>query len=108
MPAAKSSVILRHNQLNKLLARWAFKAGQVEVSSSCICLMDDGISSLKMAKCFADPIGFRAHGYSYIGFETGPFVSATPYAWLTTSPFGNLSDEEMIVQLDRILRRSAL
>src|SRR5271166_3886523 len=104
--ADASGEIVRHpyvnNQLNKLLARWAFKAatgGGFRLPA--FALMDDGYLFLKDGQVFSGSDWIAEHmAIVTLASKRGLCVRYPIRMVDDLLPFVNLSDEEMIAQLD--------
>ena len=109
--ADASGEIVRHpyvnNQLNKLLARWAFKAatgGGFRLPA--FALMDDGYLFLKDGEVFCGSDWIPEHkAIVTLASKHGLCVRYPIRMVDDLLPFGNLSDEEIIAQLDKDLCR---
>jgi hypothetical protein len=110
--ADASGEIVRHpyvnNQLNKLLARWAFKAatsGGFRLPA--FALMDDGYLLLKGGQVFSGSDWIPEHiAIVPLASKHGLCVRYPIRMVDDLLPFGNLSDEEIIVHLNNDLRRN--
>ena len=109
--ADASGEIVRHpyvnNQLNKLLARWAFKTatgGGFRLPA--FALMDDGYLFLKDGKVFCGSDWIAEHkAIVQLASKYGLCVRYPIRMVDDLLPFGNLSDEEIIAQLNKDLCR---
>src|ERR1700727_1037764 len=109
--ADASGEIVRHpyvnNQLNKLLARWAFKAatgGGFHLPA--FALMDDGYLFLKDGDVFCGSDWIAEHkAIVALASKRGLCVRYPIRMVDDLLPFGNLSNEEIIAQLDKDLCR---
>src|SRR6202142_2063906 len=109
--ADASGEIVRHpyvnNQLNKLLARWAFKAatgGGFRLPA--FALMDDGYLFLKDGEVFWGTDWIAEHkAIVALASKRGLCVRYPIRMVDDLLPFANLSDEEIIAQLDKDLCR---
>jgi len=109
--ADASGEIVRHpyvnNQLNKLLARWAFKTATG--GGFCLpafALMDDGYLFLKDGKVFCGSDWIAEHkAIVQLGSRYGLCVRYPIRMVDDLLPFGNLTDEEILAQLNKDLCR---
>ena len=109
--ADASGEIVRHpyvnNQLNKLLARWAFKTatgGGFRLPG--FALMDDGYLFLKDGKVFSGSDWIPEHkAIVQLASKYGLCVRYPIRMVDDLLPFGNLSDEEILAQLNKDLCR---
>src|SRR5208282_6753115 len=109
--ADASGEIVRHpyvnNQLNKLLARWAFKAatgGGFRLPA--FALMDDGYLFLKDGEVFCGSDWIAEHrAIVSLASKRGLCVRYPIRMFDDLLPFGNLSDEEIVAQLKQELLR---
>jgi hypothetical protein len=110
--ADASGEIVRHpyvnNQLNKLLARWAFKAatsGGFRLPA--FALMDDGYLLLKGGQVFSGSDWIPEHkAIVPLASKHGLCVRYPIRMVDDLLPFGNLSDEEIVVHLNNDLCRN--
>jgi hypothetical protein len=110
--ADASGEIVRHpyvnNQLNKLLARWAFKAatsGGFRLPA--FALMDDGYLFLKDGQVFSGADWIPEHkAIVPLASRHGLCVRYPIRMVDDLLPFGNLSDEEIVVHLNNNLCRN--
>jgi hypothetical protein len=110
--ADASGEIVRHpyvnNQLNKLLARWAFKAatsGGFRLPA--FALMDDGYLFLKDGQVFSGSDWIPEHkAIVPLASKHGLCVRYPIRMVDDLLPFGNLSDEEIVVHLNNDLCRN--
>jgi hypothetical protein len=111
--ADASGEIVRHpyvnNQLNKLLARWAFKAatsGGFRLPA--FALMDDGYLFLKDGQVFSGADWIPEHkAIVSLASKHGLCVRYPIRMVDDLLPFGNLSDEEIVVHLNNDLCRNS-
>ena len=109
--ADASGEIVRHpyvnNQLNKLLARWAFKAatsGGFRLPA--FALMDDGYLFMKDGKVFSGSDWIPQHkAIVQLASREGLCVRYPIRMVDDLLPFGNLPNEEIVAQLNRDLCR---
>jgi hypothetical protein len=109
--ADASGEIVRHpyvnNQLNKLLARWAFKTATGGGFRLPACaLMDDGYLFLKDGKVFCGSDWIPEHkAIAQLASKYGLCVRYPIRMVDDLLPFGNLSDVEIVAQLNKDLCR---
>jgi hypothetical protein len=109
--ADASGQIVRHpyvnNQLNKLLARWAFKAatgGGFHLPA--FALMDDGYLLLHDGQVISGSDWIPEHKAIVALTSKHGLCVRYPIRMIDDLlPFGNLSDDEIVVQLNKDLRR---
>jgi hypothetical protein len=110
--ADASGEIVRHpyvnNQLNKLLARWAFKAATSGgFLLPAFALMDDGYLFLKDGQVFSGSDWIPEHKAIVPLVSKHGLCVRYPIRMVDDLlPFGNLSDEEIVVHLNNDLCRS--